>query len=190
MKKFAVVLALVMGSTGLAASTDALAANEKKGWFRKEVREDRKQHAQQQRQENQALRQEVQNLPPAERLAAIQAQRRKQFDENKAFIQTQHEKKMQELDARLAANTKLTAEQKASIKSQAQQQYQENLAFRQQQFEKNQAYVSKIASDTSLTPEQRRAALESYRQEQQKAVQEHFKAQRSENRDLRGSIKQ
>jgi hypothetical protein len=189
MKKAASLLALTMALTAAAPGFAANEKAEKKGWFRKEIKENRQQHMQQQRQENQALRKDLKELPPAERLAAVQEQRRKQFDENKAFIQSQHEKKMKELDARLAANSKLTPEQKATIKTQAEQQYQENLVFRQQQFEKTQTYVNQVASDPNLTPDQRRAALENYRKEQQKAVQDHFQAQRSENKDLRGSLK-
>ncbi len=190
MKKVTMLLALAMVLTAAAPVYAANEKAEKKGWFRKEVKEDRKQHMQQQRQENQAIRKDLKDLPPAERLAALQKQRQQQFSENKAFIQSQHEKKMKELDTRLAANSKLTPEQKASIKTQAEQQYQENLVFRQQQFEKTQAYVSQVAADPNLTPEQRRTALETYRKEQMKTVQDHFQAQRSENKDLRGTLKQ
>lgn len=185
MKKF--TLSLMVAVLALSAA-NAFAGNEKGGWNKK-IRDDRKSFMQQQHQENKAVRKEIKDLPPAERLAAVQAQRRKQFDENKAFIQTQHEKRMAELDSRLAANTKLTADQKSSIKAQAQNQYEENLAFRQSQFEKTEAYVAQIASDTSLTPDQRRASLENFRKQQVQAAQDHFKSQRVENQEVRGAIK-
>ena len=128
-------------------------------------------------------------LSKAERLAVFQKEHRAEFDKKKNFIQSQHDKKMGELKARLAASPKLTADQKAALTSQLDKQFEENMAFRQAEFEKTQNYVRQIATDPGLTPEARRAALEKYRQDQIAEVQERFKNQRARNQDILNSLK-
>lgn len=174
MKKVSMLLVLMIAIS----SVPALAANEKKkGWFG------------QFRQERKEAKEAVKALPKDQQAAAIQEQRRKQFDAGKAQIQAQHALQMKALDAKLNANAKLTADQKAVIRAQADKQHQANMAFRQQQFDQSQAYVAQLASNPNMTNEQRRAALQSFQKAQAEAVKNRAQAQRSENKDLRGSFK-
>ncbi|MCB9757154.1 MAG: hypothetical protein H6753_01865 [Candidatus Omnitrophica bacterium] len=144
-------------------------------------KEQNKAHRQEQRQENQAFRETLKDLPAEQRQAAIIEHRNSQFAENVAHHEQMHQEQMTKLQAKLAANSELTDAQKQEILNQAEQSYQEKVTKFQEQHQANMNFAQQIANDPNLTPEQKREKMQEHRQ----TNKENMKQQHAENKQKR-----
>ncbi|MDP2653438.1 MAG: hypothetical protein Q8Q08_05335 [Candidatus Omnitrophota bacterium] len=152
-------------------------------------KEEFKAHREQQRSENQAFRQSIQDLSPQERAKAIADHRSTQYQENKTFRGQKYQEHKARLQEKLAGNEKLTDAQRQDILNHYEQQYQENTSFRDQQHQENMSFLNSIAGNSGLTPEQIKDQMRAHFQAQRQENQTYRKQQREENKSRRGQMR-
>lgn len=154
----------------------------------------RREHKQEQKEENKVFSESLKGESSAERSEDIESQRSTRDQDNKKFnagmlrqskdFHTQQDVKKQErlqaqedakipqesmdsLSGRFAKENKLTDAEKNELVSCFKEQYQKNISYRDEMYSGNVAFFGQIANDQSLTQEQKKAAIKSHFEEEQ-----------------------
>ena len=136
-----------------------------------------REHAQQQRRENQAFRESVQGLSPQERAEAAISHRNNQHKENMAFGEDRHQENISKVKERLDQNPHMTAAEKDEVLDFLKQQHQDRTAHWSDQHAENMGVLQRIAS-SDMNADEAKGLLK-----------DHFRAQREENRAFRHNRK-
>jgi len=190
--KTRMTMSATIGMISIMACSSLMAGNNNTGSAIKTQRTQQKKECQnqiqQQKQENKDFRQSTKDLKGTEKTDAIVQHRETQYQENKAFIQQQHNENMAFLTEKLAKNTKLTDAQKTELSTFFESQYQENVSFRDKQHGENIGYFESVANDSTLTFAQKKAKLKEYFTQQKSETKDHIQQQKSERKAERENI--
>ncbi len=150
-----------------------------------QMRKDKvKAYRDQQKTENKAFRETLKDMPQEQREAAMINHRNTQFTENLSNLATMHQQHMAEMQAKLAANNKLTDAQKQEILSKSENEYQQRVDKMKAQHTQNINFAEQLEHDTSLSPEQKKEKMKAYIQQKRSEHQAEI-IEKKNNREVR-----
>lgn len=128
----------------------------------------------QQRKENESLRQEIEDLAGPDKIKEIRAHRARQIGENVEFFKKQHQ---ENIDFVKNSDT-LPAERKAEILANMEKRHQAATAFWAGIREENQAFFARLGANPDMNLEQKKEALQKFIRTQREKIREWREAHR------------
>lgn len=133
-----------------------------------------KAHFEQQHAENEAFRETLKDMEPAEAIAAIKQHRTTQHLENLIFFSEMKDKRAE----RINSNERFTDDQKAELISFLEVMYAKRVAFFNNLHESTMALLNELAGKEDLTHQDLRSALKDHMQEGKAKIEAFHEEQR------------